>query len=61
MDFAFSPMFDTNNFFYVSWTVDDSVSVRLTMYNFLYAGDILAASSRPHCCLNSWLNLLLFR
>lgn len=26
LDFAFSPMFDTNGFFYVSWTVNDTVS-----------------------------------
>lgn len=26
LDFAFSPLFDTNGHFYVSWTVDDTVS-----------------------------------
>ena len=27
LDFAFSPLFDTNELFYVSWTVNEPVSV----------------------------------
>ena len=28
LDFAFSPLFDTNGYFYVSWTANDPVRLR---------------------------------
>ena len=36
-------MFNTNNFFYVSWTVDEDVSVRTVF--FLRDGDVLVADT----------------
>ena len=31
LDFAFRPMFDTNGYFYVSWTVREDVSLGVTI------------------------------
>ncbi|CAN0432934.1 unnamed protein product [Ascophyllum nodosum] len=53
MDFAFSPMFDTNNFFYVSWTVDDSyVKNRLSKFQY-YTGDPDATRDSEEVLLES--------
>ena len=47
-------MFDTNKFFYVSWTVDEDVSVSTVF--FLRDGDVLVADTVV-VVPNQWLKL----